>query len=454
MGKYFGTDGIRGVVGERGAMNEALDARLAYRTGLAAGSILTSKRGGKKPHVIIAKDTRISGDLFECALSSGLSSAGADVTLLGVLPTPAVAYLTVKDGYDMGVVISASHNPYEHNGIKLFGYDGFKLSDATEELIENLIDGDVAMAQNHELGRVTHDFENRSAGEYVDYLAKSLSEHYGGRIAIDCANGAASATARELFTKIGVDFEIIADEPDGLNINLNCGSTYIGNLQKMVKAGRFDIGFAFDGDADRCLVVDENGEIVDGDMLLAVLARDMNAGRTLKNGAMVGTVISNSGMDAFAEQNGLTFCRAAVGDRNVLEKMQEIGSNLGGESSGHMIFLDEATTGDGQLTAVKLLGVLAKTGKTISELTRDIPRFPQVSLNFRLTDGAAQRERIMESAKLQEEIERQKAQLAKSGTVLIRPSGTEPLIRVLVEAKTEEIAREKAQYFIDMMASL
>ena len=448
MGKYFGTDGIRGVAGVE------LDAELAFKAGRAAATVL-SKSGHGRSRVFIARDTRISCDMLEAALVAGLCSAGADVTLLGVLPTPAAAYLTVKAGANAGVVISASHNTYEHNGIKLFGMNGFKLSDALEERIEKLIDNDngVLRKTGYNLGKISSD-RGYWTNEYIKSLVAASVGHYCGRIAIDCANGAASETARTLFRELDAEFEIIFDEPDGVNINDNCGSTYINKLQDLMKTGRFSIGFAFDGDADRCLVVDENGEIVDGDMLLAIFARDMMISGTLKGSGVVGTVVSNSGLNVFARKNGFEFHRAQVGDRNVLEMMWETGCNLGGESSGHIVFSDDATTGDGQLTAVKLLNVLVASGRSVSELVGDIPRYPQVMPGFKLTGGAEERDAIMSNPKLHKEIARLQVLLAGEGRVFVRPSGTEPLIRVLVEAKTEALAAEKAESLINLMKTL
>ncbi|MCL2125300.1 MAG: phosphoglucosamine mutase [Oscillospiraceae bacterium] len=448
MHKYFGTDGIRGVAGAD------LDAELAFKAGRAAATVL-AQEGETRSRVMIARDTRISCDMLESALAAGMSSAGADVTLLGVLPTPAAAYLTVKSGSSMGVVISASHNPYEHNGIKLFGKNGFKLSDALEERIEALIgdDSKVLRKTGADLGRISGD-HSFWANEYVKSITSAAIGHYKGRIAIDCANGAATETARSLFRELDAEFEIISDEPDGVNINSECGSTHIELLCDLMKSGRFGIGFAFDGDADRCLVVDECGRTVDGDMILAVIARDMMAAGKLRSSAMVGTVVSNSGMDVFARNNGLKFYRAAVGDRNVLEMMWETGCNLGGESSGHIIFSDDATTGDGQLTAVKFLNVLISSGKSVSELVCDIPRFPQVMPSYELTGGSEERDAIMSNPLLHEETARQQELLSEGGRVLIRPSGTEPLIRVLVEAKTEEIAMKKALEIIEFIKSL
>jgi len=451
MGKYFGTDGIRGIAGG------GLDAELAFKTGRAVAAVLDEldELGKQHPRVLIARDTRISCDMLVSALSAGLCSAGTDVTLLGVLPTPAVAYLIGKTESNMGIVISASHNPFEYNGIKLFGENGLKLSDPLEERIEQLIDNvsSVTNKTGGDLGRILNDHTHWKS-EYVKYLATASSGQYSGKIAIDCANGAASETARMLFELLGAEFEIIFSEPNGVNINVDCGSTHIHRLQEKMKTGGFNIGFAFDGDADRCLVVDERGEVIDGDMMLAVFARHMRACGKLKGEAMVGTVVSNSGMDVFARNNGFEFHRAAVGDRNVLDMMFETGCNIGGESSGHIIFSDDAKTGDGQLTAIKFLNVLIASGKTASELVSDIPRFPQVMPSYALTGGATQRDAIMSHPRLIDEVARQQELLAGEGRILVRPSGTELIIRVLVEAKTEKIANEKAEYLLNVIRSL
>ena len=411
---------------------------------------------GYRPRVMIGRDTRISCDMLESALSAGLCSAGADVTLLGVLPTPAVAYLTTKTESDMGIVISASHNTYEHNGIKFFGSSGSKLGDAFEEYIEYLIDNDSSVYKmtNGDIGRISRD-HSEWIKEYVKFIASvSTAGRYQGRIAIDCANGAASETARLLFRQLHAEFEIIADEPDGVNINIECGSTHLSYLKDMMKTGRFGIGIAFDGDADRCLIIDENGNTVDGDMILAVMARDMKEAGTLKGSAFVGTIVSNAGMDIFARENRFTFHRSDVGDWNVLELMHKLNCNLGGESSGHIIFNDHITCGDGQLTAIKFLNVLTASGKTVSELVKDIPKLPQVMPSFKLTGGAEQRNRIMSHPKLAEEIARQEALLDGKGRINIRPSGTEPIIRVLVEAETEEKSQDVAQELLDFIATL
>ncbi|MCL2628026.1 MAG: phosphoglucosamine mutase [Oscillospiraceae bacterium] len=457
MGKYFGTDGIRGVAGEK------LDAELAFRVGRAVATVLTlagkqeqPPQAGLKPRVMLGHDTRISCDMLEAALAAGLCSVGVDVTMLGVLPTPAVAYLSIVSQADMGIVISASHNTYEHNGIKMFGGDGYKLSDALEERIEQLIDDSngIKNATGSELGTITLDHGART-NEYVKYLAAaSVGGRYNGRIAIDCSNGAASETARLLFRQLHAEFEIMADEPDGLNINHDCGSMHLNYLQDMMKTGRFGMGIAFDGDADRCLIVDEKGNIIDGDMILAVLALDLKQSGKLKNNAFVGTVVSNAGMDIFARDNDFTFHRSDVGDRYVLEMMKKLDCNLGGESSGHLIYSDISTTGDGQLTAVLFLNAVIASGKTVSELVESIPRLPQVMPSFKLTGGAEQCKRILAHPLFTEEIKKQEAELNGYGRIHIRVSGTEPIIRVLVEAETMEKSTEIAGKILKIMEKL
>ena len=452
----FGTDGIRGVAGEM------LDAQLAFKIGSAAATVLhemnqsdenTKKR--KRPKVMIGKDTRRSCDMLESALASGICSAGCDAVLLGIMPTPAVALLTINSKAHMGIMISASHNPFEDNGIKFFGSDGYKLSDELEERIENLINSDSGIFKmtHGNIGRVKYDHQYRTE-EYIRHLASVFRGNYDGRIAIDCANGASTATARLLFRQLDTEFEIFNDEPNGVNINLDCGSTHLEFLQDMMKTKRFDVGFAFDGDADRCLVVDELGQIVDGDMMLAVFARDMMATNSLPNNSFVGTVISNSGMDVFSKENNLTFHRAAVGDRNVLQMMRDTGSSLGGESSGHILFADDTTSGDGQLVAVMFLNALISSGKTVSELVAGIPSYPMVMPSFRLTGGLEECEMIMSHPKLHDLIAQIEKELHGNGRVLIRPSGTEPIIRVMVEAKTEKLAEKKANELLELMKSL
>jgi phosphoglucosamine mutase len=456
MGKYFGTDGIRGVV------NETLDAELAYRVGNAAATVLlngvkaAASGSEKRPLILIGKDTRVSSDMLEASLIAGICSSGADVMPLGVLPTPAVAYLTVQLGAQMGIVISASHNPFEHNGIKIFNAQGFKLSDALEEHIERMIDGiEPCMKKTHGgLGRVVYD-DGRASELYIDYLAgAAAAEVRCLRVAIDCANGAASKTASRLFSKLNIDFELLCDHPNGVNINDSCGSTHIDHLRSIVRAGEYDIGLAFDGDADRCIAVDEKGELVDGDKMMAIIGLWMKEHGSLKNDEIVATVMSNIGFHEFAGNHGIGLLCAAVGDRNVLEMMQDRGCNLGGEQSGHIIFLDDATTGDGQLAAVRFLSVVASSGKPLSLLAGNVPQYPQVLLNATITGGNDAKDAIMSSVQLLEAVAREEQKLGAAGRILVRPSGTEALIRVMVEAKTEEIALEVASTLINMIKSL
>ncbi|MDR2421063.1 MAG: phosphoglucosamine mutase [Oscillospiraceae bacterium] len=439
MGKYFGTDGIRGIA------NETLDARLAYLTGFAAAAAAAG--AGGRPRAVIGKDTRLSSDMLEAALISGLCSGGADVTPLGVVPTPAVAYLVRRTGADMGIVISASHNPFEHNGIKIFDSRGFKLSDAAEREIERLIDSPSGHGARAGLGRAIRD--SRGEKEYVAHLAGLAPAVPAGiKIVADCANGAASFTARRLFRALGADAKLIYSKPDGVNINLGCGSTHIDTLRRAVTRGGFDVGFAFDGDADRCLIVDELGGLIDGDVILAVCARDMKSRGELRNNAVVGTELSNSGLDEFGRREGFEVLRADVGDRSVLEMMLSSGACLGGEESGHTIFLDDSTTGDGQLTAVKFLGLLARTGKTASELAAGVPRRPRVSLNIPADPG--EKERKLASRELSAAAEDERRALGGRGRVVVRPSGTESLIRVTAEAETEE----KAKKIVERLAKI
>ncbi len=448
MGKYFGTDGIRGVA------NETLDAELAYKVGCAAAAVLLEQKG-IKPLILIGKDTRISSDMLEAALIAGICSGGADVLPLGVLPTPAVAYLTIRMKAGMGIVISASHNPFEHNGIKIFDHNGFKLSDALEERVERMLDGRESCGKktHEQLGRVRSD-DGRGAEMYVDYLINAAETDIKGlRIVVDCANGAASKTAARLFSSFELDFELLHDHPNGININDGCGSTDIEHLCSIVKAGGFDLGLAFDGDADRCLCVDERGEIVDGDKMMAVMGRHMKEIGSLKNNTVVATVMSNIGFHEFAEKNGIQLMCASVGDRNVLEMMQKHGCNIGGEQSGHIIFLDDATTGDGQLAAVKFLSVVALSGEKVSRLVSAVPQYPQVLKNIPVAGGNEAKEAVMECAELKRAV-REEEQKLGAGRILIRPSGTEALIRVMVEAKTEKKAVEVADRLIELIKLL
>ena len=376
MGKLFGTDGIRGVV------NAGLDADLAYKVGLAAATVL-AKKNGSKPLVTLGKDTRISGDLLKGSLISGLCTAGADVLDLGTLPTPGVAWVTVDEEADAGIVISASHNPFEHNGIKIFNGKGFKLSDELEEKIEDIVlfgSNNVPMKTGADIGKVSY-AAPKASEDYIDHLESTIDSTLGGlRILVDCANGAASATAARLFDRFSkLRTDVINADPDGVNINDHCGSTHMDALAAMVKAGHYDIGIAFDGDADRCLAVDELGNLIDGDQIMAACGLDMKAKGQLPGNTVVATVMSNLGFHVYAKEHGIELECTDVGDRNVLERMVEKGYRLGGEQSGHMIFLEHATTGDGQLTALKILALLKESGKKPLRSLAAAPGIPRCS---------------------------------------------------------------------------
>ncbi len=446
MGKLFGTDGIRGVA------NETLDCRLAYRVGQAAAISLT-KKPGVKPSVVIGKDTRISSDMLEGALIAGLTASGCNVVRLGVIPTPGVAYLTVKLHADAGVVISASHNPFEHNGIKMFSGEGFKLSDALEEESESLIlrEGELPVKTGAALGQVMDGAF--TAEQYLDHLASTVGQLPRMRVLIDCANGAASATARKLFSRFALNVDYINDTPNGVNINNHCGSTHIEMLAEKVREGGYALGLAFDGDADRCLAVDENGGLIDGDQIMAICADTLTKQGKLTGSGFVATVMSNIGLHKYCAEHGLRLLCAAVGDRNVLEMMQREGMALGGEQSGHIIFLEHMTTGDGQLAALQLLSILAQSGRRASELASAVTRYPQVLLNVRV-GGNDEKKAIMESPLLGEAIRKAEAGLGGNGRVLVRASGTEPLIRVMVEAGSEQTARETAETLVHAVENL
>jgi len=437
VGKYFGTDGIRGVA------NDGLNAELAFRVGEAAAQVLAGE-GRKRPFFTIGKDTRVSGDMFEAAITAGLCAAGADVMSLGVVPTPAVAYVTKDCGADAGIVISASHNPYEHNGIKIFNGEGFKLSDVLETRIEELLDAPEGLKRkcSGDIGRVV-DKGGECVSRYIDHVVSAADGPINRRmrVMIDCANGAASRTAKQIFSRLNLDFELIKDNPNGVNINAGCGSTHIETLSKMVVAGGFDMGLAFDGDADRCLVVDERGELVDGDKMIAICGRDMLSKGKLKNKAVVATVMSNLGFHEYCRKSGVEVLCTDVGDRNVLEAMLEKGIVLGGEQSGHIIFLDNETTGDGQLAAVRFLKLAADSGKKVSELASEIPSYPQLLINVPIAGGNDAKKAIMVDKELNDLVENWKERIRNTGRILVRPSGTEALIRVMVEDMEEKTAK-------------
>ena len=450
MGKLFGTDGIRGVV------NAGLDADLAYKVGLAAATVLAKKKGSK-PLVTIGKDTRISGDLLKGSLISGLCTAGADVLDLGTLPTPGVAWVTVDEEADAGIVISASHNPFEHNGIKIFNGKGFKLSDELEEKIEDIVlfgSNNVPMKTRGDIGKVSY-VAPKASEDYIDHLEATIDSTLGGlRILVDCANGAASATAARLFDRFSkLRTDVINADPDGVNINDKCGSTHMDALAAMVKAGGYDMGIAFDGDADRCLAVDEQGSLIDGDQIMAACGLDMKAKGGLPGDTVVATVMSNLGFHVYAKEHGMKLECTDVGDRNVLERMVEKGYALGGEQSGHMIFLDHATTGDGQLTALQILALLKESGKKASQVFSACPRYPQVLINVPVADNDVKKA-AMASPLLAQAVAREEEALGDEGRVLVRPSGTEALMRVMVEARSQETAQETAQRLADLIPEL
>lgn len=443
MGRLFGTDGVRGI-----AVTE-LTCETAMQIGRAAALVLT-KTMVHKPVIFIGKDTRISSDILEASLCAGICSVGADVKLLGVVPTPAVAYLIKEKKADAGIMISASHNSVEFNGIKIFASTGYKLSDETEAEIERLIldnPEEIILKSGIETGRIYH-YEN-AVCDYINHIKSLLTADLSGmKILLDCAEGSASATAEQIFSHTGAECVFINCNPDGTNINKNCGSTCIENLKKAVTEAGADVGFAFDGDADRCLAVDENGELVDGDRLIAINALDMKNKGNLRNNTAVVTVMTNLGFRFFAEENELNIVSAGVGDRYVLEKMLEGGYNIGGEQSGHIIFLDHATTGDGQLSAVRTLCVLAESGKKMSELSSVMEVYPQVLVNVRIT--ADKRNMWDKNDDIIETISSYEKKLGTDGRILVRESGTEPLIRIMIEGRK----KDEIQCFADDIAAV
>ncbi len=452
MGRLFGTDGARGVA------NTEITCELAMEIGRAAAMVLT-KENKKKPRVLIGMDTRASSEMLESAISAGLCSVGADVMLLGEIPTPAVAFLVRKYEYDAAVMISASHNPCEYNGIKIFQGNGYKLPDALEEEIEAIILDKAQIPPikiGGDVGRITR--SKTAVSDYVDYLLSvadddaqkynigSLSDL---KIAVDCSNGAASVTAPDLFLKLCPDALFINAHPNGTNINENCGSTHLESLSDFVVRNKCDVGLAFDGDADRFLAIDENGNEVDGDKLLSVFSKYMKAKGNLKNNTVVVTVMSNMGFFKFCEENGLNCEKAKVGDRYVLENMLQGDYNLGGEQSGHIIFLDHSTTGDGELSALKLLLIMKATGKKLSSLANEMKVYPQVLKNIRVSDfGKA---RFPHDEEIKNAIISAEKELGNNGRALVRVSGTEPLIRVMLEGIDENKIKVLADELADVI---
>lgn len=432
MGKYFGTDGVRGVA------NSELTPELAFKLGRFGGYVLTKDHN--RPKVLIGRDTRISGHMLEGALVAGLLSIGAEVMRLGVISTPGVAYLTKALGAQAGVMISASHNPVADNGIKFFGPDGFKLSDDQELEIEQLMDlesDELPRPVGADLGQVNDYFEGGQ--KYLQYLKQSVDEEFTGlHIALDCAHGATSSLATHLFADLDADLSTMGASPNGLNINEGVGSTHPEALAAFLKEKGADLGLAFDGDGDRLIAIDEKGNIVDGDQIMYICGKFMKERGQLKQGTVVSTVMSNLGFYKGVEEHGIKSVQTAVGDRYVVEEMKKNGYNLGGEQSGHIIFLDYNTTGDGLLTGLQLANIMKVTGKPLSELAGEMKKYPQVLVNIRVTD----KHHVTDNQKVKEVIEQVEAEMNGNGRILVRPSGTEPLVRVMAEAPSAELCEE------------
>ena len=428
MRKYFGTDGIRGIAGE------SLTADLSFKVGKALGKLLTEKK--EHPKVVIGRDTRISCDMIEHALTAGLTSTGVNVMTVGIIPTPAIAYLTKTIETDSGIMISASHNPYQDNGIKIFGPDGFKLTDEQELEIESLIDNSeqIKNASFEKIGKVYGG--NELTQKYIQHIKQSITGDLSDiKIALDCANGATTGVAPFIFGDLEADIETIGCQPNGVNINDNVGSTKIETISEFVKENNVDVGFAFDGDGDRVLAVDANGNIVDGDKIMFILAKHLKEQGELKDNMVVSTVMSNIGFYKAIEENGLQSVKTAVGDRYVVEEMRKNDYSLGGEQSGHIVLMNYATTGDGILTAVKLANIIKTSGKSLEELASEVNIYPQKLVNIKVID----KKTAMEDSDILAECEKVEKELEGNGRILLRASGTENLIRVMVEASSDEL---------------
>ncbi|WP_300903139.1 phosphoglucosamine mutase [uncultured Clostridium sp.] len=445
MSRMFGTDGVRGIA------NTELTSELAYSLGRAGAFVLTE--GTHKPKILVAKDTRISGDILESALVAGILSVGAEAVILGVVPTPAVAHLTREYNADAGVMISASHNPVEYNGIKFFDGKGYKLSDELEDQIQAVIENNFEGVPSPVGGAVGRSYTEESAlREYIDYAKSTIKTDLKGlRVALDCANGAAYKAAVKAFRDLGARVYVINDNPDGNNINENCGSTHMEELMDYVVRKNCHIGFAFDGDADRCLAVDEKGNMINGDFLLTICAKALKEAKKLKNDTLVVTVMSNLGLDIAAKKEGINLVKTKVGDRYVLEEMLKENYILGGEQSGHIIFLDHNTTGDGLVTALQVAAILKDSNKTFSELAGIMKELPQVLVNAKVPNE--KKNIYLEDAEIIEAINAVEAKLNGVGRVLIRPSGTEPLVRVMLEGENQEEINEMANSLVNLILS-
>lgn len=442
MGKYFGTDGVRGEA------NIELTPELAFKLGRFGGYVL-SQHETERPRVFVARDTRISGEMLEFALIAGLLSVGIEVYKLGVLATPGVSYLVRTEKASAGVMISASHNPAQDNGIKFFGGDGFKLDDNREAEIEVLLDDPedkLPRPSAQGLGNLVDYPEGLR--KYEKFLVDSGNDLEGMKIVLDTANGAASVSARDVFLDLNADITVIGENPDGLNINDGVGSTHPEQLQEAVKKVGAEIGLAFDGDSDRLIAVDENGQIVDGDRIMFIIGKYLSEQGKLAQNTIVTTVMSNLGFHKALDSQGINKVVTAVGDRYVVEEMRKNGYNLGGEQSGHVIIMDYNTTGDGQLTAIQLTKVLKETGKTLSELASEVTIYPQKLVNIRVENSM--KDKAMEVPVIAQVIQKMEAEMAGNGRILVRPSGTEPLLRVMAEAPTTE----EVDYYVDTIAKV
>ena len=443
MGKYFGTDGFRGEA------NVTLTVEDAYKVGRFLGWYYGQKTKADRCRVVIGKDTRRSSYMFEYSLVSGLTASGADVYLLHVTTTPSVSYVVRTEEFDCGIMISASHNPYYDNGIKVINGRGEKLEEETIEKIESYLDGEmgeIPFAKRDAIGRTVDYAAGRN--RYIGYLISLATRSFKNmRVGLDCANGSASAIAKNVFDALGAETHVINNTPDGLNINTNCGSTHIEGLQKYVVENHLDVGFAYDGDADRCLAVDSEGKLVDGDKILYVCGKYMKEQGTLVNNTVVTTVMSNFGLYKAFEREGISYEKTAVGDKYVYENMSQNGHCLGGEQSGHIIFSKHATTGDGILTSLKLMEVILEKKETLAKLADEVQIYPQVLKNVRVKDKeAAQADRDVQA-----EVQKASDALGDTGRILVRPSGTEPLIRVMVEAPTDEICGKYVAQVVEMI---
>ncbi len=443
MGNYFGTDGFRGEA------NVNLTVEDAFKVGRFLGWYYGQKAQDSRCRVVIGKDTRRSSYMFEYSLVAGLTASGADVYLLHVTTTPSVSYVVRTEEFNCGIMISASHNPYYDNGIKVINERGEKLEEEVIEKIEEYLDGttaEIPLAKRDAIGR-TVDFA-AGRNRYIGYLISIATRSFKNmRVGLDCANGSAFAIAKNVFDALGAETHVISNNPDGININTNCGSTHIGQLQKYVKEHKLDVGFAYDGDADRCLAVDENGEVVDGDKIMYICGKYMKEQGTLVNNTVVTTIMSNFGLYKAFEREGINFEKTAVGDKYVYENMAQNGHCLGGEQSGHIIFSKNATTGDGILTSLKVMEVILEKKQTLGKLASEIQIYPQVLKNVKVKSKAE----AQDDADVQAEVQKAAEALGDTGRILLRQSGTEPVIRVMVEAPTDEICEKYVDQVIDVM---